>query len=974
MKRISFSRVAFLWCMTLLFFAANGQNVNIDQAKKVAQRFYAMQKSVSDWKLLSVDEAYRLNAQQNQETIPCLYVFNIEQSFVIVAAQQVVSPILGYSWKDRFVETEMPQGLSDLFNRYCDEMVFQLQNNVVATAATKAQWRTLLSDSPLTKGQQQAIVNPLLTTTWDQNFPYNNQCPAAASGPGGRVYAGCVATAMAQIMNYWQYPSCGFGSHSYSSNYGTLSADFGHTAYRFDQMPDHLNDASQEEIDAVATLMFQCGVSVDMNYGVDESSSSTTDAAVSLRSYFGYSSTVFVLKNDYSSNDWIALMKSEIDAGRPVIYSGSSDYSGGHAFICDGYDASDYFHFNWGWSGSYNGYFALTVLNPGEHDFSEEQTAIIHIEPDSFCQPPVNLEAVVDNHDVEIDWSDVQQGHWISWSDELSGISIGTGEAIEFDVAQRFSTTDLTDIDGHQITQLQFVPSEKSCSYSIRIWTGGSQSQGPETLLLSQDVDVNDLFISQWNTVILNNPVTIDASEELWIGYHCNTSTGNPAGCDAGPQVAGKGNMININGSWKQMTDLSSSLTYNWCIRAYIDLPNKNTTSSTAYRVLRNGIVIADEVTTSYYLDRDVEGGYYCYTVKTVCENSESVPSENACVELEIGDCFAPTQVTAHQEEAEVLIEWEAPTTTKSEFFNESFENGLPDDWITMDADGDGYQWMLDSTGLSQPHTGRFYVASASFMLYVGALTPDNWLITPKINIDGDHLVYWVSAKDEDWAAEHYGVYISTTGTAVEDFTLLFEETMSDKNNWERETRDAKTQGDWYRRVIDLSEFSGDVYIAFRHFNATDWFMLLLDDVLLTTNPVENTYIIYRNDHRIASTSETFYRDSVADGNYCYSIKTACEDNEESALSQEACIEVAVQEWNPICQVYPNPSDQWLIVRGVMMQELSVYNLLGQKVYHQTLNAETTTFSTAAFVDGVYILQIKTTSGKIMMQRLIVHH
>jgi len=206
---------------------------------------------------------------------------------------------------------------------------------------------------------------------------YNASCPADAAGPDGHVWAGCVATAMAQVMKYHNYPTTGTGSHSYSHpTYGTLSANFGETTYNWASMPDSLSDYNSD----VAKLLYHIGVSVDMDYAPDGSGAYMSDAAYALETYFKYSNSLsYVWKSSYSTDEWTTILRTEIDNKRPILYSGHG--TGGHAFVCDGYSGSDYFHFNWGWGGSEDNYFYLNDLTPGSYDFTDSQGAVIGIRP-----------------------------------------------------------------------------------------------------------------------------------------------------------------------------------------------------------------------------------------------------------------------------------------------------------------------------------------------------------------------------------------------------------------------------------------------------------------------------------------------------------------------------------------------------------------------------------------------------------------
>ncbi len=188
-------------------------------------------------------------------------------------------------------------------------------------------------------------------------------------------------------MEYHNFPEIGSGSHSYfHSTYGTLSADFGSTIYDWDSMPDSLSDYDSD----VAELLHHVGVSVDMNYGPTGSGAFTGATATALKTYFSYSDTAsYVQRSSYSGEDWTALLREEIDNNRPAIYRGYDvDAGSGHAFVCDGYSSSDYFHFNWGWYGSYQDeYFYLNDLTPGSHDYSDSQAAVVGITPDINDHP-----------------------------------------------------------------------------------------------------------------------------------------------------------------------------------------------------------------------------------------------------------------------------------------------------------------------------------------------------------------------------------------------------------------------------------------------------------------------------------------------------------------------------------------------------------------------------------------------------------
>lgn len=236
-------------------------------------------------------------------------------------------------------------------------------------------------------------VLPLIKTVWDQNaydyinYPsttsgisgsYNGYCPMSYVSYPQRTLTGCVATAMAQIMKFWNYPARGNGYHSYTpsnKDFGTQVVDFSTTAYQWNLMPDSLTlNSTAAQTNAVATLMYHCGVAVNMDYRLSSGAGSIAtmygaypSAQYALMNNFGYSNVVYYTRTgNFTDPQWINLLETEISAGRPVMYDGhDTAKSYGHCFVADGYDANNYIHFNWGWSGYCNGYFQINALNPG---------------------------------------------------------------------------------------------------------------------------------------------------------------------------------------------------------------------------------------------------------------------------------------------------------------------------------------------------------------------------------------------------------------------------------------------------------------------------------------------------------------------------------------------------------------------------------------------------------------------------------
>lgn len=337
---------------------SNGKSIDLQTAKKVAKTYLkSHQKEVNTLSLVALEgTSNSSNKTMISSESPLYYVFktNSDDGFILIAGDDNANPVLGYSTKGNFDQNNLPLNFRKWIEGYKKELNYIIAHNIDATPEIKSKWNAL-KNGITTYLPKANAVSPLITTTWNQSPHYNALCP------GGSV-TGCVATAMAQLMYHWKHPVQGSGFHSYNENdYGTLSANFGSTTYQWSAMPTNVTSPNS----AVATLMYHCGVSVDMDYSPQVSGAAgAVKVAPALKQYFSYpASTQIADRNNYSEAQWIQLLKGELDAGRPMYYEGIGS-GGGHAFVCDGYN-NNYFHFNWGWGGQADGYFLVGALNPG---------------------------------------------------------------------------------------------------------------------------------------------------------------------------------------------------------------------------------------------------------------------------------------------------------------------------------------------------------------------------------------------------------------------------------------------------------------------------------------------------------------------------------------------------------------------------------------------------------------------------------
>ena len=281
------------------------------------------------------------------------YVFNRQggNGFVVVSGDDACTPVLAYSDHGSLDMDDLPANAQWWLEQYQEQLL-------------------LLRSHPEWAYQPPRLANsvsPLLATTWNQNVPYNVMCPTLN---GDDTYTGCVATAVAQIMKYYNYPDMGSGSETYEwgkNNNSTLSCTF-NTTYEWNNMLDtyaHVNYSVEQAI-AVGTLMRDVGHALHMNYGSDGSSAPSQRVVLALYDHFDYDGEMQIFyRNFYKSSTWDAMLRAELDKHRPIYYSGQPDeVTGGHAFVFDGYDNNGLFHVNWGWGGNADGHYASTALEP----------------------------------------------------------------------------------------------------------------------------------------------------------------------------------------------------------------------------------------------------------------------------------------------------------------------------------------------------------------------------------------------------------------------------------------------------------------------------------------------------------------------------------------------------------------------------------------------------------------------------------
>ena len=365
------------------------------------------------------------------------YAFNANgnNGFVIVAGDDRVKPILAYSTTGSFDPNNVSDGFEFTLNTFSREIQYIRENNLEATDDIKAEWESVAATGFIKQGRSnRAVVGPLCETIWNQNWPYNSQCPEDEEGSGGRVYAGCVATAMGQVMKFYNWPPVGTGSYTYyPEGYEQQTANFGETEYHFELMPNALDSLSTEEdYFYIAQFLHHCGISVDMQYSGSGSGAYSDDVPNALRNYFRFNCDDHITNDNwwpgggYSNEEWIQMLKQGgLDENIPLYYSGQDDnWQGGHAFVCDGYDENDYFHFNWGWSGKDDAWCPIGAVNTTKYAFNTLSGFTGHIIPNSpeYLNRP---EAITDFDVVENDDMTSVSISWTNPENNLNGEPLG---------------------------------------------------------------------------------------------------------------------------------------------------------------------------------------------------------------------------------------------------------------------------------------------------------------------------------------------------------------------------------------------------------------------------------------------------------------------------------------------------------------------------------------------------------------------
>lgn len=362
---------------------------SLEEAQQVASQYFTSHSNVLRAPSRGATMQHSWTELTDQGT-PAFYVFNrgTDDGFVIVSAESRTHTIIGYSDKGHLDQNDMPVNMRAWIEGY---------KPFIQHVAALPEMPTPILGIPTRRATKSYTpISPICATTWGQGWPYNINCPLDSDGE--RCVTGCVATAAAQIMKAHNYPTQGIGSSSYEwtrSDYSTeiLSSDYSSHTYDWAHMKDDYQNSSSTttEQNAVALLMSDCGIACEMDYSSNESSAYFKKMMLAMVNHFGYDPAIRTIVLDYMSEEaFVDAIYVDLQAGRPVYFSGRTIYNEGHAFVGDGIDTDGLVHINWGWNGSSDGYFRVSLMDPedqgtggssGNYAYTEGVAAYTNIKP-----------------------------------------------------------------------------------------------------------------------------------------------------------------------------------------------------------------------------------------------------------------------------------------------------------------------------------------------------------------------------------------------------------------------------------------------------------------------------------------------------------------------------------------------------------------------------------------------------------------
>ena len=605
----------------------------------------------------------------------CYYVYNVgDMGFVILAADDCVRPVIGYSNEGIFNPDDMAPALAYYLEKVRQGIMAEAENSM-ARPDVQADWAMLEQCGRLVSRRGGREDEYLCETKWNQNYPYNYCCPADEGGPGGHAYAGCVATAASQVMKYWNHPIQGQGSHTYTPSdnpqYGPQTANYGETTYDWDNMPISISSNSpMTQILAIATLQYHVGVSVDMNYRASGSGAVTGHLCQSMPQYFDYTDAMDNLyRENYTHEEYMRLVMDAIDMRWPMVHRG-----GGHAYVLDGYNDNDMVHFNWGWSGSSDGWF-----NIDDHGYTDGESVIYNCVPRAVyaatANMPTNVEVVPADDDAlaaTISWTNPTVTLTNQPLESIDAICIERNGQLIYTLDNVNPGEDMVFIDegipffdGYRYTVYAIVGEQRgksaksdcvvigpSCGWKIIMQTSAFQGWygGYVSLYSMSGIELNRFTLTNSTPASVDFTVPVGRVSFGWAKPQNNinnisfvikdsesnavyTYSGNTSGMTEGiffstNNNCGSGQTESAPyGLVAEMVDGQAVLTWN-CDHAPLY----------GFNIYRDETMYDHVAEGTTYVDTQFDGGH-CYVVRALGEGGESDASNETCASA--GDCQA---------------------------------------------------------------------------------------------------------------------------------------------------------------------------------------------------------------------------------------------------------------------------------------------------------------------------------------------
>jgi len=955
--------------MLCIVISTMAKPVSQAEAEQIAIAFYIHNAPVS------ITDYTIENAWTTQQVdLVTIYTFTFNSGgFVLVAADDASIPILGYSFENNLPEEISNPATKEWLEGYSEEISKIIQAQL-SNRETIESWNKIRSGNFPAPTRD---VNPLLMTTWDQGCYYNELCPYDAAGACQHVYTGCVATAMAQIMKYHNFPPQGMGSHTYTcGTYGPQTANFGNTTYNWASMPNNVGSSNIP----TATIMYHAGVSVDMMYSPSGSGAYSENVPGALLDYFNYHPDVTIeYKDDYPNmNDFKELLRDDLDNSLPIYYSGSNP-SVGHAFVCDGYRLSDdKFHFNWGWSGSANGWYAIGALNPGGNTFNLNNAVVLHIKPYNpnlivRISHPVNYAVIGVGYTIDID-AVTERG-----TPNLMKIFIDNNEmasGTETSLSYTWNTTS-ADLGSHEVRAYSFTDTD-TVYYKIILnvaeWI--SQASGftaERGINYMSAVDSNVVWAAGYD---VSNPTgacqdfshTIDGGD-TWTPGLINDCQGL-----ASAMIYGMDDdkawvpMYRVSGSKPQGIYTTDDGGVTW---------TRQTSASYSNSASFPNVVHFFNETDGWCMGDPINGEYEIYTTTNGGSTWIQVPGANIPNPLggEFGvvgyysavndTVWFGTNKGRVYKSADKGLNWTVSVVQplNGKYIKPSFRTGMHGLVQDKDAgttgticetfDG-GTTWALVTL------TGPIY---PSDLTYVPG-TENTWVSTgsqgsngSSYSFDGGHT--WADFAGTQgsqymnmtWVNNHCGwaggVNASATENGVYKYIGVLLPPLPSPYNLQADVIGYDAHLTWEAPLSDAPSFTLIGYNIYR------------DGIRLNTNPI----------------SELFFDDLLdLPGEYIYCVKAQYDIGESNAdcITVEVAVALNEQTGSRLL-ISPNPAHDYMVVRSdTPIDEIRIFDLRGKEVYRKDGMNKQVTFDITGLASGYYTLTA-INGNKVTTAKLIIH-